>query len=513
MKDKRGRHRDKQLYQDWRRLSFERLWLEEVPRFETANAAERMRQVALVRAVGVAVAESGDEPQKSAARAWFRRLLKDPSEKIRRYAMAALPKVGAGPSEEEELLSLWQITSSDREKRYLAQTLEKIGGAATLGKINAAADGGLSVVRQKIEASLARRQNPSTIRMDRVLTKLEGLQIQLHCRRGLEQILGAEVTESAHRGRFKVTSVRPGTVALQAMGPFTLGDIYSFRCFATAGFVLGTEVQSVDAMAEVITSPRSRRLLETFTEGSIRYRLDFVSKGHQRGLVRLVARKAYATCPSILNDASSARWVITMAATPRGNTVELCPKPSPDPRFVYRQADIPAASHPPLAAASARLAGYAENEIVWDPFCGSGLELAERVLLGGVRRVIGTDVSRAAVEIAQRNFARANTIGVESEFVCRDFHNLTAIPGLRPGTVTLVITNPPMGRRIPVPDLEQLIRDLFRVAAVVLKPGGRLVLVSPLRLDSTEPRLKREFRQGIDLGGFSGRLEKYVKID
>jgi tRNA G10 N-methylase Trm11 len=68
-----------------------------------------------------------------------------------------------------------------------------------------------------------------------------------------------------------------------------------------------------------------------------------------------------------------------------------------------------------------------------------------------------------------------------------------------------------MGMRVPVADLRQLIADLFRVAATVLKPGGRLVFVNPLSRTTPPPSLKLQFQQKVDMGGFECLMEKYTK--
>ncbi|MEO6785075.1 MAG: hypothetical protein ABI318_02990, partial [Chthoniobacteraceae bacterium] len=119
------RNPDKELYRQLRTLTCEELWEDEVPAFDRASPEERREKVSLVRAVGVVFSESGTAAQRDAVRPWLRRLLQDPCEKIRRYAMAALPKIGAGPGEEKELLSLLRTTTEDREKKFLGQTLEK----------------------------------------------------------------------------------------------------------------------------------------------------------------------------------------------------------------------------------------------------------------------------------------------------------------------------------------------------------------------------------------------------
>src|SRR5688572_19204154 len=102
----REKTRNKEQYQRLRALSCQRLWDEEVAQFNQASPRERADMVAVVRAVGVVFSASGSAEQKARARSWLGGLLSDPCEKIRRYAMAAIPKIGAGPVEETELLRL-----------------------------------------------------------------------------------------------------------------------------------------------------------------------------------------------------------------------------------------------------------------------------------------------------------------------------------------------------------------------------------------------------------------------
>jgi hypothetical protein len=77
---------DKELYRRLRVLTCDQLRNHAVVRFGRATPKERLERVAVIRAVGVVFT----------VRAWLQGLLQDPAEKIRRYAMAALPKIGAG---------------------------------------------------------------------------------------------------------------------------------------------------------------------------------------------------------------------------------------------------------------------------------------------------------------------------------------------------------------------------------------------------------------------------------
>src|SRR5215204_4110645 len=112
------KNQDKELYKKLRAFTREQLWGQEVPDFDRATPEERLKRVSLIRAVGVVFSETGTEEEREAVRPWLHRLLRDPQEKIRRYAMAALPKIGAGPQDETELLSLFRATTVEREKKF-----------------------------------------------------------------------------------------------------------------------------------------------------------------------------------------------------------------------------------------------------------------------------------------------------------------------------------------------------------------------------------------------------------
>jgi 23S rRNA G2445 N2-methylase RlmL len=500
----------KRLYKELRGLSKEQLWGAEVARFDAASPEERKERVAVIRAVGVAFAEAGTVEEKARVREWLRGLLRDRDEKVRRYAMAAMPKLGAGAKEEGELLAALRTTAVDREKKFLAQALGKIGGRAALE------EGLPRETEQRIKAGIARRESPSAVRVHGVLTDFGLARIRLRGRQGLERIVRDEVEETRRNGgKFRVAEVQSGQVTILPLAPFSIAEIYALRCFGTMGFVLGQteggpETAVTAALAGVITSPLARQLLQTFTEGSIRYRLNFVSKGHQRAAVGRLASQVYARCPELLNDARKVTWTVDIYPEGGGHAVELRPNLTPDPRFSYRQRDVPAASHPPLAACLARLAGRMESEVVWDPFCGSGLELIERALLGGVQGAYGTDRSGEAVAIARNNFAAAKAQSVAAKFIRGDFRDIAASKILGERAVTLIMTNPPLGMRVPVADLGQLIDDLFRVAGRVLQPGGRLVFVNPAPKAKPPRLLELQFQQKVDMGGFQCSMEKYL---
>jgi tRNA G10 N-methylase Trm11 len=236
-----------------------------------------------------------------------------------------------------------------------------------------------------------------------------------------------------------------------------------------------------------------------------------LAEGNHDAAVAQVTAEAFRLNPRILNDARESPWSVDVLFNELSASVELRPRLSPNPRLYYRTDAINAASHPPLAACLARLAGKQADELVWDPFCGSGLELIEAALFGQVAQVVGTDIDPAAIAIAQANFAAAKLPHTQGAFHACDFRDVTKIPQLDRGKVSLVISNPPLGRRVRVPNMHGLFADLFRLSSEVLRPGGRLVFVNPLRLESVDPTLRLESRRPVDLGGYECRVEVYRK--
>jgi 23S rRNA G2445 N2-methylase RlmL len=256
--------------------------------------------------------------------------------------------------------------------------------------------------------------------------------------------------------------------------------------------------------------------MQSFTEGTVRYRLECFARRTSAAFVNEIAEHVFAAAPVLLNDPRQALWEVSIRETAQRVRVELSPRFRPDPRFAYRRGDVPAASHPPLAAAMALLAGVGAfgSEKIWDPFCGSGLELAECALRGECGAVFGTDLSSEAVAVAKVNFASANKgrSAVRARFVTSDFREahrhaeLSELEGL-----SLIICNPPLGKRVPVNDLRAMVRALYGLAGRLMRPGGRLVFVNPVELRPEGGELRLDFKQKVDVGFAHLHLEKWVK--
>lgn len=518
MKKKNTVNLGKEVYKQLRTQSWEALWLHEVPLFDAGTSDYRLARVGLVRALGVVALEQASQEQRKQTRQWLMGLLQDPEEKVRRYAMVALPKLGGSLESEEALLSMLDQPAGPREVNYLSRTLDKIGGEATLEKLEHLQDRNetLHQTEQKIKAQLARNDPSAKVLLDVKIRDARGLRIHLRTRRGMEPFVRDELL--AHptlKNRFKLLRVSPACVAVSALGSFTLGELYQLRTIGSINFVLGVVAQNdandVAALAKIIASKQAQRLCGKLTEGQPRYRLEFIRQKVPASKVQAVVNQAFALCSDLLNDPRQSPWAIEVYPEKVGLSVELRPRVLPDPRFLYRVDDVPASTHPPLAAAMAQLAGAEPQDVVWDPFCGSGLELIERSLLGNVKTLIASDLDEKATEVARLNFVSAGQANESLAIHCCDFRDYQKITNIAPHSLSLILANPPLGRRVRVADLQGLISDFYRIAAETLRPGGRLVFINPLKLDSPVPSLKLQERHLVDLGGFNCRVEKWVK--
>jgi 23S rRNA G2445 N2-methylase RlmL len=181
------------------------------------------------------------------------------------------------------------------------------------------------------------------------------------------------------------------------------------------------------------------------------------------------------------------------------------PRRLDDPRFAYRVADVPAASHPSVAAALAWTGDPRPGDRVWDPFCGSGVELIERARRGPLRSLLGTDLDSGALAAARANLGAA---GVSAELGIADARDRAGPPG----SIDLILTNPPLGSRMRLDAAALLVAALPNLARS-LAPGGRLVWITPAPRRTTpvaeQLGLVRRRNHAVDLGGVRGQLERW----
>lgn len=429
------------------------------------------------------------------------------SAECRKLAARALGKLRDARAE-APLIDLLRRTPS-REWKSIVDALGALGGPAALASLPAAplpADVGADAdlarrierARLLIERRLMRSE-PARIELDRPLPS--AWRVELRARSGLSEVLADELRESGFRPSVMATD----RVEIQHQG--TLGDLLCARTALDVALVVAIDPESTappaERIADALTRPETLTALAAWARGTPRFRVAWTLPGHRRALSWALARAVRRCTSALVNDASAAPW--TVRARPDGaGELRLVPRVDPDPRFAHRVVAVRAASHPTIAAALARIARPRPGDVVWDPFAGSGLELCEVARLGPVRELWGSDVDEAALEAARTNLAAAGIAG--ARLVQGDALSLS------PADVSVIVTNPPMGRRLARDgSLSRLLRDFVGHAARVLRPGGRLVWLSPLprvtERAAREAALTATLGPDVDMGGFSAQLQ------
>jgi 23S rRNA G2445 N2-methylase RlmL len=475
-------------------------------RLDRARAPSRAR---IARAVGRVAAQSGAED----AIAVLVAALGDADPKTRRNAAIALGHVRAG-GVEDALIGAWEADIRPEMRRTLAASLGKVGtprALAILEGASRAADAELARIAQRAAMMIARtasRMPGPAPRIDASRSASRPLAVMALSRTGLEDLLAEELARIT--GVKQVRVVGPGRVEARLYGP--MQALFEARTMLEFHFPLEFErvrdgETQADAIARAASSDIARSVWSTWTLGPVRYRIAWAEGGHKRratwDAVSVLARRS----PDLVNDPTASIWELVVHAAEHGVQVAIAPRALDDPRFTWRREVVPAASHPTVAAALARVAGARPDDVVWDPFVGSGGELVERARLGPFRSLLGTDVDTRALLAARKNLLAA---GVEATLERAD----SAV--FRPEHVTLVITNPPMGRRAARgPGLADMLDRFVANAASALRPGGRLVWIAPSpgrsRLAATRSGLELERACTVDMGGFDAELQRWSK--
>jgi 23S rRNA G2445 N2-methylase RlmL len=434
----------------------------------------------------------------------LRHALGDSTPLVVRRAASALGRLEPDAESELALLSALPAAALP-ERRAIVEALGKIGSTAAASALDALPRSDAELAR-RIENALTllarrgQRDLESSIVVDRPLGA--PLEVLASCRSGLSELL---LSELAPLGRTR--RISDSVVEVTFGG--SLSELFRARTALEWGVRLplrrGAELST--QVAEALATADARRVFSAWTRGTPRFRVEFAGAGHQRHEAWAVARAVRRLTSELVNDPRGPSWGVVVDQRGPEPYVVLVPRAFDDPRFAYRCRDVPAASHPTVAAALARVAGVRGDDVVWDPFVGSGLELVERARLGPYRRLLGTDIDARALDAARENLRAA---GVTGELALAD------AVAHRPAGVTLILTNPPMGRRVArAHDLGKLLEAFVRHAARALTPRGRLVWLSPL------PALTRDVAAGVgfhvltgpavDMGGFDTELQTLVK--
>ena len=156
-----------------------------------------------------------------------------------------------------------------------------------------------------------------------------------------------------------------------------------------------------------------------------------------------------------------------LASIDRGKFWDRKPHKKP---FFY-----PGAISPDIARAIVNLCEIRTDNLVLDPFCGTGGILLEAGMIRA--RVLGIDVQESMVRGADLNL---RSHGFEYQLASGDACNLP----LKDGSIDAVVTDPPYGRSAVV--MAESVESLYKNALLeiyrVLKRGGRAVVISDFEL-------------------------------
>lgn len=460
---------------------------------ETASAPVRVR---LLRLLARIARESGSAELFEVLRA----RLDDPEPSVQRAAVIGLGKL-QHPDLESALLVFAARQHALPELRVLVEALGKVGGPAAAQWLATQASEDPLTQRsiERAQLMLARTvSRPAQLEPLDLSVPFDVPQTLLFtCRLGLEPIVREEANG------FGETQSAPGRVVIAGYAG-TLANALVVRTALGVGVELELDRQHSLHRA-VVQALRGGKVLDWMarvSRGTPRVRLAFLGQGHQRAAVWDLQTLMVREGLPLTTDPTNAGWELVVDSA--NARLEVLPKHFDDPRFTWRCKDVPAASHPTIAAALARVGGVRPDDVVWDPFVGSGLELVERGLLGEYRVMYGTDIDDAALAAAKANIAAARIKHVT--LLNRD---ATSAP-VR--DITLVITNPPMGARL-VRDgsLGDLIEAALTQGWRVMRPGGRWVWLSPMPARTAAVAHHLGFdveRRGlVDLGGLSPELQ------
>lgn len=441
----------------------------------------------------------------SAAEAALVALADDGDARVRRQAYASLGRLGARGAEGVLLARL--ASEALPEQRALVEALGKLGGDASLRVLRTMhpddPELGRRCERAILVLSREARRVDAEVDLARAVSPTRPM--LAFVRRGLEALTLAEL-----RRRPGVVAARvrgPGVVTFDYEGP--LVALFEVRTFLGLGFDLGhLDVEDDDEFTHVLADRVAawHPLLLALTAGVPRLRVELGPLGKRRGLAWKVA--AAFERRALANDPREATFEVRLISHGGRLEAAIVPRTFFDPRFAYRVGDVPAASHPTIAAALALVAEPGPHEVVFDPFTGSGTELVECLRLAPTARAFGTDLDPRALEVARENLAAA---GFANDRIVLARDDATRfVPSLRP---TLVVSNPPMGRRVHRGDVGPLLEATLAHVATVCAPSACLVWLSPLprRTEAAAyalgMRLERAF--AVDLGGFDARLERW----
>jgi predicted RNA methylase len=405
------------------------------------------------------------------------RALGDAVPKVRQNAAISLGRL-AHPETAAALIEALRAETVGWVRPSLILALGAVGGPEARAALEA------------IEATDGREREALRKALDRTETgravarwRAEGaraLPLLLEAPPGLEEIARQEAAEQG------LPLVVAGPGVLRAPGRTLPAELIpALRCvhglLIPAGEVAAPREDSPRALTDAVLAllavegplAQWREWAES-DDGTLHYRLALEGLDVRRDRLRILLGAARERLAPLGMVDSPSHYDIELLVRAERSRLRLDVRPSftPDDRFAYRVKDVGAAISPVVAACLARLARTGPAATVFDPTCGSGTLLIERLMLDPEAKAIGGDVSRTAVMAARAN---VRTAGLESRL--RISAGDAAAPESWP-ECDEVIANLPFGLRTRrgEMDLRSLYAAVLTHTATRLSPHGRAVL-------------------------------------
>jgi len=266
----------------------------------------------------------------------------------------------------------------------------------------------------------------------------------------------------------------------------SVNELKDLRVFKDFYFLVINEKSYVsinDIKESIIESDLVTFLRDIFTGNNpFTYRMQ-IKKSDSRNYDEQVKEITAAIDDALPNDLvnTTGDYQIELKVIIKNNgtfSVYLRPCIIKDSRFKYRVNSTSEAMKPVLAASVCEYLSkyFKEDAIVFDPFCGSGILMIERLLKVKALRSLGVDILDLAVDSAKMNF---NEAGLNVGTICKNFFNLDDLGGF---TADEVITDLP---KVTAKRNEAYIKKLYRNFFVKIKDylnkGGYLFLFTNLR--------------------------------
>jgi len=141
---------------------------------------------------------------------------------------------------------------------------------------------------------------------------------------------------------------------------------------------------------------------------------------------------------------------------------------------------------PKLAMMMINLSGAKKEDILLDPFCGSGTIITEAMLMG-YKNIIGSDISEKAVEDTNKNIEWTKT-NIKPKILKANISELSNY--LSANSIDIVITEPFLGKPLKGKEtkeellsqkneLQKLYLQAFEQFSTLLKSGSNIIFIFP----------------------------------